>query len=225
MTDGTDLNQEKENLQEYETKWLESLDELKSSKNENINKDLFSTLEYLKSCDHFFKNSSIELKKISEQLTKFTELKKKQKGNGLTSIDELINQLKDLKINLLSKLENLFEEYSILSEETLRKTQDIIAKIIESRSNNVSLEKELNQDIDPKLFLQELRDSLEDYRQAREESVSEFIMEEIRKLPDNSIPEDLGEEAPQIDPILSQLDTAITECDSALIISESSETE
>ncbi|KAF3361819.1 hypothetical protein PHSC3_001585 [Chlamydiales bacterium STE3] len=223
--DFPDLNQEKEKLQKMETEWLESLEDLESFKNENVNNELFSTLEYLKLCDLFFKNSCVELKKINKQLQNFYEFKNQQTGNSLKSFDELIDGLKHLKINLQNQLESLDNEYSILSEETLRRVQDLITKFTATKSSSQTIEDELNQNIDPRLFLQELKDSLGDYRQAREEFVSESIIEELSKLPDNLIPEDLGEEAPQIDPILSQLDTAITACASALIIGESTETE
>lgn len=221
-----DLIQAKENFQKIETEWLQSLDNLRSTKRESINKDLFSVLEYLMSCDIFSKNSCIELKKIHAQFQKFSEMKNELKGDSLRLIDELISDIKFLKMNIRNKLGKLNDEYSVLSEETLSKVQDLITQCSESKSNYISIKDVLNQDLDRKLFLQELKDSLENYRQAREECVSESAMEDLRKLPsDVLMPEDLGEEVPEIDPILSQLDTAITECDYALLISENTETE
>ncbi|MBA2369359.1 MAG: hypothetical protein H0V82_10115 [Candidatus Protochlamydia sp.] len=219
-----DLNQEKENLLNVEAEWLESLEDLRGAKSEIINHDLFSILEYLKSCDVFFKNSSLELKELNVKLQKISEYKLQNKENDLTSIDELINGIKHLKLSVENKLNNLDVEYLNLSEETLRKVQDKIAKFTIKNSNSASLKSELDQGLDKKLFLQELKDSLEDYRQAREDYVSESMEEEPR-LQDNLIPEDLAMEAPESDQILSQLDTVITECDAALLISEISETE
>lgn len=219
-----DLNEARKKLQNIEAEWVIFLDELKSSKNEKISTDLFAALEYLKCCDIFFKNSTIELKQLDEQLQGFSTLKKQQKNNDLESIDGLIAGFKRLKMSLENRLVDLEMEYTVLSEITLRKVQDVITKINETKSNNFSIKRELDQNLDKKLYLQELKDSLEDYRQAREEYISES-MGEILKLPDNFIPEDLGEEVPEIDPILSQLDTVITECDSALLISDIGETE
>ena len=58
-----------------------------------------------------------------------------------------------------------------------------------------NLKTEINQNLEQELFLQELKDSLESYRQTREDFISDSVMDSIRKLPENHIPEDLGEES------------------------------
>lgn len=218
-----ELIQIADNFHKLEFEWSQSLEELRNSRNEIIDKDIFSQLDFLMSYEFFFKDSIEELRNVDAQLKKFKEMRELSKDQGA---EELLNEIKFLKHNMLKKLEILNEEYAIDSEETLREAQNLISQFIENKGGVLSIDDEINQDLDSNLFLQELKDSLENYRAAREEFLTDSNEYGFSSLSaDKNIPEDIGEEAPEIDSILSQLDTAITECDYALLIRENTETE
>ena len=86
--------------------------------------------------------------------------------------------------------------------------------------STLNLKTEITQNLEGELLLQELKDSLEHYREAREDLISEIAMDSLRQLTEDQIPENLGEEMPEVDSVISQLDTTITACDTALIIKE-----
>ncbi|MBA2368299.1 MAG: hypothetical protein H0V82_04660 [Candidatus Protochlamydia sp.] len=200
-----DLNAAKKKLQAIEAEWLKFFEEMKNSKDEKINSDIFAALEYLKCCDLFFKNSSIELDQLEKQLQSFSALKEEHKGNDdLESIDGLIHGFKQLKMNLQKRIEDLDNEYSILSETTFGKVHDLVT---EYDSNSLI---EQSQKIDH-AYLKTLKKSLEDYRQSRQEFMSESAKGELKI--DDKVHGDYNEEN---DPVLSQLNAAIADCDSAL---------
>jgi hypothetical protein len=203
--------------------WLETLDDLATAKEETKTEDLFATIEYLTFCDQLGKAIYQDLKEIDSLLHALTSLKKKFQKNKshLNFIEELFSEIEEFRGSMHKKIQNIDEEYPNLAEESLECAQNIIAKFADMLRNEKitpNLKTEVNQNLEKELFLQELRDSLESYRQAREDFISEVEINDIRKQ--GRIPEDLGEEKPEIDSILSQLDTAITACDTALLIKD-----
>lgn len=208
-------------LQNLQNEWSEHLEDLKNAQEEMKNGDIFASIDYLTFCDQFCKNIHLDLREIDPLLKDLKNLQ--HEGKNLDLVEGLITDLKELREQKTNKKQNLEEQYSILSEQTLQLSQDVIAKFSETleKDNTVPrIEAQINQNLEKTLFLQELRDSLETYRQAREDFISECELDTFAKLPENEIPEDLGEEKPEIDAILSQLDTAITSCDTALLIQE-----
>lgn len=209
-------------LKRLQSDWLESLDDLDRLKTDINSNDLFAGIDYLSYCDHINKEIFINLKEIDESL-KFIADHKDHLGLNADAQENLLADLQELKNSMQNRTQIIAEVYPILAESTLRKSQDVISKFanaIQKENRSSSIEDKVSQNLEKQLFLQELKDSLGKYRQSREDYISEIEMDSLRKLPENKIPEDLGEEMPTIDDILSQLDTTITECSSALLIKE-----
>lgn len=208
------------NIQSIKEEWEDILSELQQTKANVNDKDVITQLEYLTLCDQTSLSIAQYLKDFNQQIQ---VLENPQKAEHIQDADYLLATLKDLRNQMKVKLDQLTEEYTLLAEETLRTTQDTITNYsskMEQEKLVPKLQADIRQNLDKDLYLQELRDTLETYRQAREELISEGVMEYFQKLPEIQIPEDLGEETPEMDSILSQLDTAITACDQALIIRE-----
>lgn len=203
----------KTKIQNLQSEWLETLEELRTGEEEMKNNDLFRAIAYLSICDRFLINIDEFLKEI-EILQRDSTPK------------DLLGDIQELKRSIEKKRQNIEEEYPILAENTLRRAEDLISKFAESmaaKGDRSNLKTEISQNLDKELFLQELKDSLETYRATREDFVSTLTVNPFRKSLETSIPEDLGEEMPEIDSILSQLDTVITACDTALLIKEINE--
>lgn len=194
-----------EYYQALQTRWnedLEAFEEARDIKDQN----LFSAIEYLTLCDAFSSEIYTHLKEIHGFLEKL-------KGN---KENQLVADLNEINNEMQAKMQSIEEEYIVISEDILRQAQDEIAKrttAIQNKKLSPTLSNEITQSLEKELFLQELHDSLEAYREARERFVSEIEMDSKKHLP-----EDLGEEMPQIDSILSLLDETITECNAALLI-------
>lgn len=215
----------KNQLKRLQSDWLEDLDDLDRLKTDIDTKDLFASIDYLAYCDYINKDIYLKLKEIDASL-KFIAEHKSNAGLTPEAYENLIADFQELKNSMLNRSSIIAEVYPILSEATLRKSQDVIsnfAEAIKNESQTPTIENDVSQNLDKQLFLQELKDSLEKYRQSREDYISEIEMESIQKLPEIKMPEDLGEEMPRVDDILSQLDTTITECDSALLIKDINE--
>jgi hypothetical protein len=215
----------KSDLQDLKAGWLETLEDLIQAKDEIKSEDLFATLDYLAFCDRLCKGICLDLNEIDGQLRYLVKVKNKakKKDKNSTRHDALITERKALRNNMQEQMQKIDEEYAVLAEETLGRVQDRIASLsnsLERRKTIPSLKTEISQNLDQGLFLQELKDSLESYREAREDFISYSEMNALQKLSEDRIPEDLGEEKPETDIILSQIDMAITACDSALLISE-----
>jgi small-conductance mechanosensitive channel len=224
--DMEELHEARHLLQSLQTEWLEVLEELTQTKEGTRNGDLFATIDYLTFCDYFCKNISVELKAFDSQLKQLTELRNRlfQQKINLDAIDQIIKEMQELRNSQQSKMQNIDDEYSILAESILRQSEDLIAHFTQAMQNEKTvptLKNQLNQNLEKELFLQELRDSLETYREAREDFISELTTgTSLQKLPEGTLSEDLGEDKPEIDSILSQLDTLITSCDTALLMKE-----
>lgn len=219
------LKEIKTSIENFQTDWITIQEDLQTSKDELKSDDLFSTIEYLASCDQQSKIIYKKLQEIDSDLKQLKKIKESDPQNTkiLEQIELLHTQISELRTSMQNKLLHMKDEYSILSENTLRSAQDRISKASELMLREkilTNLKTDINQGLDRELFLQELRDSLETYREAREDFISELIMDSFQQLPERLIPEDLGEERPEIDSVISQLDTAISECDNALLIRE-----
>ena len=221
-----ELNEIRNLIPILESEWQETLDDWVKMKDQTKSKELFTTIDYLTFCDQVCKNIIIDLVTLDSQLTYLSEMRDRfpQNNEHLNMIENLIIQIQDLKNQQEKKIQTLYEEYSLLAETILRKSEDVINQYIGNMQKEKAdslLRSELNQDLERELFLQELKDSLESYREAREDLISELTMgSPFQKLPEGILSEDLGEEKPEIDTILSQLDTLITSCDIALLIRE-----
>jgi hypothetical protein len=224
--DTDELDDAKDYLQTIQTEWLETLEDLAKAKEETKSEDLFDIIGYLTFCDQFCTNISLNIKDINAQHQDLDKLRNRflKSKRELESVENIISDMEDLKNSQQQKMENIDDEYSVLAEEVLRRSEDLIAQAIEEMGRETktpSLKTQIKQNLDKELFLQELRDSLESYREAREELLSEWTTGAFnQKYPEDFMPEDLGEEEPEMDSILSQLDTLITECDSALLIKD-----
>jgi hypothetical protein len=212
-------------LDDFLAEWSETLDEFAAAKQETSFDNLFETLEYLTYCDELCKAIFLDKLKIDSQFKHLEELKEKESDNKnrLKIMDESLVGFQELRNSMQEKLESIVEEYYTLSENTLRHTQDTIQKFTETMKNEKitpNLKTEINQNLEQELYLQELKDILENYREAREDLISEILVVSPQEFPEGLIPEDLGEENPKFDPIMSELDSAITACDEALIIKE-----
>jgi hypothetical protein len=222
--DTEEINEAKNYLQTLQTEWLEILEDLAKAKDETKSDDLFDIIDYLTFCDELCKNISLNLKDIDAQLSDLSKLRNRLRSHKREQemAENLIADLQDLRNSQQHKMENIDDEYSILAEDALRRSEDFITQAIDEMGRETrtpSLRTQVKQNLDKELFLQELRDSLESYREAREELLTEWTMGAFfQEYPEDHIPEELGEEEPETDSILSQLDTLITECDSALLI-------
>jgi hypothetical protein len=217
------LSEVKTMLNELQGEWSDTLENLTNAKDEIKTRDLFATLNYLTLCDQICKSTYFEIKDLNLQLKNLEDLRKDphQSKNSLELIDDLIFNMQEFKEKKEKKIQSLSEEYLVLAEETLRKTQDRVtsfSEAMETENITPNLKTQINQNLEKGLYLQELKDSLETYREAREDYVSAMVGE--THLPEDQVPEDLGEEEPEIDFVLSELDTAITACDAALLNEE-----
>lgn len=212
------------NIENLQNDWLETVENFAGAKDRMMNEDLFATIDYLATCDLINKTIYLDLKEINSQLNHLDKLKKNHPPEEkLDHINKLASIAQKLKTRMKEKMAKISDEYPILSESTLRRAQDLISNFSESMEREKitpNLKTDINQNLEKELFLGELKDILEAYRLERESFISEVEMNSLRKLPEERIPEDLGEENPEIDSILLQLDTAISSCDRALIIKE-----
>lgn len=176
--------------------------------------DLFNAIAYLRLNDQMAKTIYDDLK----ELDRYAASAKSEK-NG----KELVQEIERFKTTLQDQWQAIDDEYPDLADEVLGKAQDRVtsfANTIPTDELMPNARNDITQNLDKELFLQELRDILEGYRQDRESYISEVEMNSLRKLSEDKIPEDLGEENPEMDAILSQLDTLITTCDMALTKNE-----
>lgn len=224
--DMEDLYEAKSLLQTLQTEWLETLEDLAKTKEGTKNGDIFATIDYLTFCDRICKNITIDLRDFDSQLKSLAELSKRLKENkqNLETIDQVIKDMEELRNSQQQKMQKIDDEYEMLTEPVLRRAQDLINKFaneIQNEKEIPTLKTQINQNLDKELFLQELRDTLEIYREAREDFIAELTMDSnSQKLPEGTLSEDLGEDKPEIDSILSQLDTLITSCDTAILLKE-----
>ncbi len=207
-----------------QSEWSENVDNLIQAKENIKSEDLFDVLDYLTFCDQFARAMYLDVQRIDVLLDLLADLQEefRQNQSRLDLIEELTTEIQELRDDKQKKLQAVDEEYTLLAERALQVSQDLISRFSEQieQEKMINLQSELNQNLDRELFLQELKDSLESYRQARENFISEVEMNHLQQLPEDQIPEDLGEERPDMDFILSQLDTAITACDIALLNKE-----
>lgn len=220
-----ELHELKNHLKDLQTEWSETLDDLAKAKEETKNGNLFAILDYLTFCDQLSKAIYLDLKDIDAQLNSLKQMRTKvqQHKLNLELTEEFLMEMEELRNQMEKKIQNIDNEYPILAETALQQSQDFITKfaeLIETQKVVPNLRTDINQNLEKELFLQALRDTLEAYRQAREEFVSEVEMKNIQRLPEDRIPEDIGEERPEMDAILSQLDTAISACDVAILRKE-----
>lgn len=190
-------------LEDLHVEWSESLDDLKRRNEQIINEDLFQTLDYLTACDQVCKAIITNIQTIDAELKNLQKLRENTRESkaGFNMFESMLADLKNLRKNMQNKMLKLNEEYDALAESTLTGTQDLITRyseIITHEKIIPDIKTEIKQNLDKENLLEELKDSLEQYKQAREDLV----------------------EDPVNDPIISQLDTAITAVDSALIIKE-----
>lgn len=220
------LQEAEDLLKTLQTEWLETLDDLAQEKEEIKNGDLFATIEYLTFCDHLSKDIAIDIRDLDSQLNDLLELRARlaQSKQHVEMINSIIQEMKELKTHQQQKLQKIDEEYPMLAETALRQSEDLVSKFISEINTEKkvpNLNTQINQNLEKELFLQEIRDTLESYREAREELISELtIGSSSQQLPEGTLSEDLGEDKPEIDSILSQLDTLITSCDTALLIKD-----
>lgn len=220
-TNNLTITEARKLLQTIQDDWTESLEELIAEKDNLKTNDLFAFIDYLTFCDQLSRNIYVDLKEISKAVVDLESIKRKS-----IQEEEIVDSLIELKDDILKKRELIEEEYNVLAEETLRNAQDQISELtqkLQQEKATPNLKTDINQNLEKELFLEELKDSLETYREARENHLTEVNFETLNKQPEDKIHEDLGEENPEYDGILSQLDTTITECDAALLIKEISE--
>lgn len=201
-----------EMLQLLQKEWPETMEMLNEAEIEAHSGDLFAEIEYLTFCDQLCKAIYVNLKEVNFYIE---ELKKKGSKHN-----ELLAEYQELKQAMQVKMKNIGEEYQVAAEDTLRKAQDLIAKFAEEIPQDKispTLPTDITQNLEKDLYLAELKDSLELYRQEREDFILEVSQD--AKL----IKDELGEKIAEIDPIISQLDTAITECDAAILSRDISE--
>lgn len=186
--------------------WTQLLDQKRELRDSIVNNDVFAIIEYLGFCDRFSRWLLINSR----------ELEKVKPADKVRALE-----VNDLKTSVDQKFQSVQEEYRVLSETTLRRCEDLVAGITSEKNSNQSQDElNLRQNLDKNLVLQELKDSLEDYRVAREEYITALDIPFKRTSPDKNELEDVGEEAPELDSILSQLDTIITSCDYAMIMND-----
>ena len=208
-------------VKKFQSKWDQILEELTNAKDDMKSGDVFAKIDYLTFCDQFCKNIYIDVSDIDLKFEELKNLRNQYQTNQITLefIDNLLIDIQVLKDNMKLKLQNVNDEYPELAERTLRLSQDLIdsfSEKMETEKVSPTIMTEVKQNLEKDLFLQEMKDSLETLREAREDYVAEEVPSSLR-IDGDMIPEDLGEEVPSIDFMLSQLDTAITSCDSALL--------
>jgi hypothetical protein len=219
-----DLIEMKRNVQDLIADWTDIADDLTSAKQELNKSDLFTTIDYLTLCDQTCKNIRIDLKLLDSQLNSVKSLlEDNKKTKDSAAAKDLILDLQGIRDQMQAKLTQIEEEYPRLADQTIRGALDLIASFessLKKEKLTPNLNTEINQDLDKELYLEELKDSLESYREAREDYVSDMLMDYLSTLPEGNRPEDLGEEEPELDYVLSELDTAITSCDMVLLNQE-----
>lgn len=222
--DKEELHEAKNEIQNLQAEWSETLEDLTNTKEETKTGDLFASLNYLSFCDHLCHFILLDLKAHDSQLKFLEQLNKKYQDKiDLELIEELTSSLQELRSHKQRKLQSISEEYPELADDTLRQTERVISKFTDAMQREKitpTLKTDINQNLEKELYLQELKDSLESYRESREEYITELERSSLQLLPKDKIPEDFGAEMPEIDPIISQIDTTITSCDSALLIKE-----
>lgn len=221
-----ELNERRKELQALQVEWLETLEEMAQTKAAMNKGDIFDMIDYLTFCDQLCTTLHVELRELEGDLQSLQKLKREFIDHPPVSnfIKNLSVDIQELRKNKYEKMQqNIDEEYSSLAENALRNSEDFIFDLSEKMQRETvtpGLKTQINQNLDRELFLQELRDSLESYREAREEFLTEVEMNTLQTQPEDRIPEDFGEEKPEMDSILSQLDTLITSCDSILLNKE-----
>lgn len=220
-----ELNEAKIQLDALQKEWQETLDDLKASKENIKTKEIFAVIEYLTYCDQLCLAILDDLADFDAEIKHLSQLRStlQHDKSNLNALDALLTEMKKLHQSKYDKMMNVDAEYPQLADRTLRLAQDLIYKFsdrMQREKITPTIMNEIKGGLEKELFLEELRDSLEDYREAREDYISALLMESLQKLPEDQIPEDLGEEEPEVDAVLSQLDTAITSCDAALLEKE-----
>jgi len=197
----------------FRQEWNELLEQKKEAQSGIVNNDIYSTLEYLSFCDRLAKWMLLNARDLEKFYLTLIKPGNKPRDNMLAL------ETNDLKVNIQQRMQSLQDEYRGLSEMTLRRCEDIVTRFTNGNKPRANIVAEINQNLDKELILQELKDSLEDYRLAREEYVT-VLETPFDKVPDQNILADSGEEFFGIDPILSQLESIITSCDYAMIIND-----
>lgn len=189
-----ELNVIKNKLEYFKNDWLQSLEELTTVKEELKNGDLFDTIDYLMLSDQINNTINLDVEELDSHMEFLYEYKTDE-------TEHLINEIEELKDDMQTKLAFVNEEYPSLADRTLRGAQDLITKygeLIHQEKTTPNLRTDINQNLDKESLLEELRDTLETYRQSREELVEDTLH----------------------DPIIAELENAITACNSALSIKE-----
>lgn len=213
-------------LNRMQNEWNDDLESVQEAREAIKSEDIFDRIAFLTLCDQLNKKMHTnwgDLEALFKYLVQIRKQVEPSKKN-LDSMENMIIDIGKMQHEIKKRRDALEEEYATVSETTLQLTQDLIDKFstrMQSETRTPTLKTEISQNLEKELFLQELKDSLELYREAREDYVS--VLVNGIKLPENQIPEDLGEEAPEIDAILSQLDTAITSCDFSLLKKQTSD--
>jgi hypothetical protein len=169
---------------------------LQNMKEEELEMDLFSQIDFLSQMDEVRAALSSDIPQLEKHLVEMKE----QKDRISLFKKEALQVLQHVK----SKLEIAEEYYEEAAEEVLSRCEDrineLIDQILEHRQKTASLKEQIGLEMDEENELRELRDSLEMYREIRLE--------------------DIGDETG--DPIIDQLDSQMIACDTALLIDESS---
>ena len=183
------------------TEWDTFSTHLQNMKEEEIEHNLFTQIDFLSQMD--------EAKAIlSKQLFELEKYLQESNQNAPTKeeiplLASLNKEAEEVLNHIKPKLKIAQDSYEEVSEEILRHSEDrideLVNQILERReTKNSSLDIDLG--LDEENELRELRDSLETYKEIRLENIEE----------------EAG------DPILDQLDSQIVACDNALLIDESS---
>jgi hypothetical protein len=220
---GKELDEAKTKLENLKMGWSETLNNWVLARTEKQAKDLFSTIDYLTFCDQLCTNMILDFKEMDLDLNNLADLRKKSplSPNHLVLIEDLAHQMQEIKNHMQNIMQEINTEYSILAENTLRRTQDLIAKYSETMQQETTtpaLQTDVHQNLEKELFLQELSDSLESYRQAREDFIAES---EKASTPQSSA--ELIEKKLEMDSIIAQIDAALAACDTALLIKETTD--
>lgn len=214
------LEEIKSKIQNFELEWEDTYRSLTEAQRDIKDENLFSTIDYLTLCDQVCSKILTDLKKLDTDLNDLADFGRKThlapKNHAL--FGDLSHAIHACKHSLQNKAQEIDDEYQILAEQTLRRAQDLIAKYAECMQQEKTtgiLKTEVHQNLDKELFLQELSDSLESYRQAREDFITQSLTGSTQRQSKELIEEE--------DSVIAQIDTALSACDTALLIRETTD--
>lgn len=205
------MNNEMKNLPEIQiytddlqTEWQELIEDFKEAQEDAKNGNLFSNIYLLCQCDLLRTTIYVLQKEVQDTIKNLNRFQKQNpEHQHLSLIESTHSQIKDLKKRMQKKNDEIEDFYPSLADDVLRDAQDLIAKFadqIEREKVTPSLKADLNQNLDKENFLQELMDALDAWREAREEFIEET--------------------EPEKDIIISEIDSALTACESTLLLKE-----